>query len=130
MPAGDRGDHRGLDDVARADAEHVAEQDVVEMHVGLDLDVEHEAEAEHAGEHDAHHRVLLDAAVVLQEAGRERADHAGGKGTDGVGKADDVGDDHARKDGVRDGVAHQRPALEHEEAGEQRRRDRDQHRDR
>ena len=73
---------RGLDQIAPADAQHVAEQDVVEMHVGLDLGEEHEAEPEHAGEHDAHDGVLLDPAVLLEIAGGERAEHAGAERAD------------------------------------------------
>jgi hypothetical protein len=97
---GDRRDDGALADVRPRDAEHVAEQDVVEMHVGLDLGVEHDAEAEHAGEHDAHHRVLLDAAVLLEEAGGERAEHAGDEGADGERQAGDVGEHDARQHGV------------------------------
>ncbi len=85
----------------RPTPEHVAEQNVIEMHVALDLDVEHEPQAEHAREDDAHHRVLLDAAVVLQEAGRQRADHAGREGANGIGNSDDVGDHDAGKNGMR-----------------------------
>ena len=110
-------------------AKHVAEQNVIEMHVALDLDVEHQPEPEHAREHDPHHRVLLDAAVLLEEAGRQRADHAGRESADCIGKSDNVGDHDAGKNGMRDRVAHQRPALEDEEAGEECGRDRDQYRD-
>ncbi|MCY1233767.1 hypothetical protein D9M72_463220 [compost metagenome] len=126
---GDQGDHAGLGDVAPADAEHVAEEDVVEVHVALDLGVEHQPEAEHAGEDHAHHRILLDAAVFLEIAGQKRAGHAGGKGADGKRQADDVGDDDAGEDRMRDRVAHQRPALQHQETGEHGGRDRHQHRD-
>ena len=122
------GDQPALGHIAPRHAEHVAEQDVVEMNLGLDLGVEHDAEAEHAGEHDAHHRVLLDAAVLLEVAGRQRAEHAGGECADGERNAGDVGEHDARQHGVADGVAHQRPALEHQEAGEQRRRHRHQQR--
>jgi len=45
----DRRDERRLGDVAEPDAQHVAEQDVVEMHLGLDFHVEHQSKAEHAG---------------------------------------------------------------------------------
>ena len=102
--------------VLRADAQHVAEQDVVEMHVGLDLGVKHDAEPEHAGEHHAHHGVLLDPAVVAQIPGRQRAEHAGGEGADDQRQASDIGQHDARQDGVADRIAHQRPALQHQKA--------------
>ena len=81
----------GLDEIARGHAEHVAEQDVVEMLVGLDLGEEHETEAEHAGEHDAHHRVLLHAAVLLEVAGRQRAAEPGREGADRQRQAEHKG---------------------------------------
>ena len=118
-----------LADVAPGDTEHVAEQDVIEMHVGLDLDIKDQAKPEHAGENDAHHRILFDTAVIFQETGGESAKHAGREGADREGYADDIGDDHAGKDGVADGVSHQRPAFQNQEAGQQRHRDCDQHRD-
>ena len=126
---GEQRDRGSARDVGPGDAEHVAEQDMVEMHVGLDLDVEHEAKPEHAREDHAHHRVLLDPAVLLQEAGRGGADHAGGEGADRVGKAEDIGEDHAGKHGMADRIAHQRPALQHEEAGQERHRHGDDRRD-
>lgn len=111
------------------DAQHVAEQYMIEMHVGLDLDVEHQTEPEHARKDDAHHRILLDAAVVLEETRRDRAEDSGHEGTDRIGQADDIGDDDTREHGVADGVAHKRPAFQHEEAGEHGGRYGDQRRD-
>ncbi len=114
-------DDCGLDQVAPGDAEHVAEQDVAEVLVGLDAREHDEADREHAGEDDAHGGVFLDAAVVLEIAGADRGEQPGDERADGDGQADHIGDDGARQHGVRDGVAHQRPALEHEEARQHRR---------
>ena len=111
-------DQARFQEVARQDAEHVAEQDVVEMHIALHLYVENEAQPEHAGKDDAEHRVFLDAAVFLEEAGRERAGHARGEGADGERDRQDIGQHDAGKDRVRDRIPHQRPALQDEEAGE------------
>ncbi len=52
------------------------------MHIGADLGVHHHPQPEHARKHDAHHRVLLDAAVGVQKPGGQRADHARAKGPD------------------------------------------------
>ena len=114
-----------LADVGPGDAERVAEQDVVEVHVGRGRDVEHDAEREHAGEDDAHGGVLLHPAVVLHEAGGAGAEHAGGEGADRERGAEPVGDDDAGQHRVADRVAHQRPAAQDQQAGEQRHRDRD-----
>ena len=60
-------DDPGFDDIAETRPEDVAKQNVIEMHVALDLDVKHESQPEHAREHDPDHRVLLDAAVLLRK---------------------------------------------------------------
>ena len=95
------------------------------MDGAFDLNIEHEAEAEHAGEDDAEHRIFLDAAVLLDEAGQKRADETGDEGPDGERDAGDIGDDDARQHGMGDGVTHQRPALQNQQAGEEGHRDRD-----
>ena len=129
MASNDRGDDPALKQIRPIHAEHVTEQDVVEMQLRLDLGVEHDAEAEHAGEHDAHDRILLDAAVLLQIAGGERADHAGCEGTHRQRQTRDIRQDHTRQHRMRDRVAHERPALEHQETRQQSRWHRDQHGD-
>src|SRR5688572_30016576 len=85
-------DDEGLEQVCRTDPENVAEQDVVEVNVALDLDIKDESEAEHPGKDHAENRVLLDPAVVLEEAGGNRRKHAGDEGPDRIGDVDDVGD--------------------------------------
>ena len=115
-------------EVFAAHAEHVAEEDVIEMHVAVGRGVEDDAEAEHAREDDAHDRVALDAAVVVDEAYGQRAGHAGAEGPERERQAGHVGQHNARQGRVADRVAHQRPALEHHEAGEERGRWRDKER--
>jgi hypothetical protein len=75
----------------QAHAQHVAEQDVVEVHVGLDGRVEHDPQREHAGEDHAQERVLLDAAVLLQPAREQRAGHSGEKAPSASGRPSDIG---------------------------------------
>ena len=58
-----------------------------------------------------------------------RAGHAGGEGADRERQADDIGEHDAGQHGMGDRVAHQRPALEHQEAGQQRHGGGDQDRD-
>src|SRR5690606_30087423 len=99
----------GFNYVTPGYTEHVAEQYVVEMDIRLDLHIEHKPEAKHAGEDDAHTRVLLDAAVLLEKPGRQGAKHARDESTRHIGNAYCIGEHHAGKDGVADGVAHQRP---------------------
>ena len=106
-----------LDKVAYRDAEHVAEQDVIQVLVGLHLGEEDEAETEHAGEHDAHHRVLLNAAVLRQVARRQSTGEAGDESADGKRQPQHEGEHDAWQHGMRDCVAHERPALEHQVAG-------------
>ena len=87
------------------------------MLIGLHLGEEHEAETEHAGEHDAHHRVLLHAAVLRQVARRQSAGETGDEGADGKRQAEHEGEHDTRQHGMRDRIAHERPALEHQVTG-------------
>ena len=98
------------------------------MLVGFDLGEDDQSEAEHAGEHDPHHRILLHPAVLLQIAGQKSAGQSGREGTDGQRQAERECDDDARQDGVGDRIPHERPALEHEIAGQHRADRPDQHR--
>ena len=115
---------RGPADVAPGHAEHVAEQQVAEVQRGRHAGVEHEAEAEQAGEHHAHRGVLLDPAVVLEPAGARGADEAGDERADRDGQAGDEGEDHPGQHRVADRVAHQRPAAQDQEARQHRHRQR------
>lgn len=117
---GHAGDQSGFHDVAPGDAQHVAEQDVVQVLVCLDLGHEHEPKAEHAGEDDAHDSIFFHAAVFLEIAREQRAGEAGGEGADSQGKAGDEGEHDARKNGMGNGVAHQRPSAQDEIARENR----------
>jgi len=115
------GDEGGGQQVCAGYAEHVAKEDVIQMHIGADLGVEHETEAEHAREHDAHDRVLLDAAMLRQKASGEGAEHTGAKRPDDERDVEDIGEDDAGQNRVADRIPHQGPAFEHQVAGEQRR---------
>ena len=123
--ADDGGDAEGEGDVALADAEQVAEEDVVEMDVRVDRDIGHQPDAEHPREDHPEDGVGFDAAVAGEVARRERAGHARPDGADEQGRAEKMGEDDAGQDRVADGVPHQGPALEDEETGQQRRRHRD-----
>ena len=101
------GDDGRLPDVRSRDAENVAEQDMVEVYVGLDGHVHDQACREHAGEDDAHHRVLLQPRVAVEVAGGKRTCHAGGKCTRSQRHTNDVGHHYARQDGVAHSVPHQ-----------------------
>ncbi len=107
-----------LDKIGGGDAEHIAEQDMVEVLIGLDLGEQHEPEAEHARKHDAHDRVLFYAAVVFQVARKKRAREARRERANRERNAEDEGDDDARQDGVRNGIAHERPAFQDQIAGQ------------
>ena len=88
------------------------------MLVGVDAREQHQAEGEHAGKDDAHHRVFFHPAVLFQVAGGYRAKDAGEEGADRQRDADHERHHDAGQHRVRDGVAHQRPAFEHQIAGE------------
>ena len=60
-------------------------------------------------------RVLADPAFRLDEGHRPRGQQTGDEGAQRERQAEDVGHRHARHDRVRQGVAHQRPALERDE---------------
>ena len=60
-------DGEGLQQFFAAHPQHVAEQDVGEVLVGFHFGKQHEAERKHAGEHDAHHGVFFEAAVIFYE---------------------------------------------------------------
>ena len=81
---------------ADRDAQHIAEKDVVQVLIGLDFGEQDKAEPEHAGEHDAHHRVLFDPAILLEIAGHQRAGEAGREGADHQRNSEDESDDDAR----------------------------------
>ena len=113
-------DSRRLSNIAEGDPEHIAEQNMVEMDVGLDRYVQHQPGAKHAGEDNPHDGIAFEAAVVVEKTGRHGAEQSGDKRADGEGDADNVGQHHARKDRVAHGVAHQRPAFEHQKDRQQR----------
>ena len=125
-----QGDQRRLGNVAPGHAEHVAEQDMIEVLVAVDLDEEHEAQREHAGEDDAHHRILLHPAVLLEIADAEGAGQSRCEGADGQWQARDMGEHDAGEHCMRDRIAHQRPALQHQETGQHGADEPDHHRDR
>ncbi len=104
-------DNPRLRDVSPRHAQHVAEQDMVEMHLGLNFGVEQQAEPEHAGEDHAHDRVFLHTAVFFQVTDAHNAGHAGHESADGKRYADNIGNHHARQHRMAHGIAHQRPAL-------------------
>ncbi len=123
------GDGAGGPQILRAHPEHVAEQDMVQVHVRTDPGVDHDPQPEHARKHHPHDGVLLDAAVLGQIAGGERGHHPGTERAEDQRQPEDIGQDHARQDRMADCIAHQRPAFQHQETGQQRRRHRHDGRD-
>ena len=86
----------------------------------MDRYVQHQSGAKHAGEDNPHDGIALESAVIVEKTGRHGAQQTGDKRADGEGDADNVGQHHARKDRVAHGVAHQRPAFEHQKHRQQR----------
>ena len=89
------------------------------MLVGAAFLVEEKACGEEGGEGDAEQGVAFQGAARFQPAGDEGTGEACGEGAEDERQAEAVGDDDAGEDGVRDGVAHQRPAFVDDVAGEQ-----------
>ena len=117
-----------LREVGDAHAEEVAEQDVAQVGLaGNDRD-EHEAEREERGEDDADRGVLLDPARRSDDADEGDRPEAEHERTEREGRAQEVGEHHARQHGVRDRVAHQRPSDEHEPAAQDSAHDGGRHR--
>ena len=113
-------DRHRLPNIAEGYSQHIAEQDMVEMNIGLDRYVQHQSGAKHAGEDNPHDGIALESAVIVEKTGRHGAQQTSDKRADGEGDADNVGQHHARKDRVAHGVAHQRPAFEHQKHRQQR----------
>jgi hypothetical protein len=90
------------------------------MLVRLHLREEDQPQPKHAREYDAHHRILFHAAVLLEVAGQQRTREPRGERADGERQAEHEREHHPRQHGMRDRIAHQRPALEHQIAGQHR----------
>ena len=93
---------------------------MVEMHLGFDGDVEDQPGTEHAGKDDPHNRILLDAAVIFQVSGGDRAEQTGNECAQRQRQPHHPGQHDAGKHRMAHGVAHQRPALEHQKNRQQR----------
>jgi hypothetical protein len=70
---------------------------MIQMHVGRRAAEKDQPEGKQAGEHHAHHRVLLDPAVLFDETGAYRAKQPRTEGTERKRQPDNVGDDDSRK---------------------------------
>ena len=90
------------------------------MHLGFDGDIEDQARAEHAGKDDPHDRILFDATVILQISGGDRAEKTGHERAQRQRQAHHPGQHDAGKHRVAHGVAHQRPAFQHQKNRQQR----------
>src|SRR5699024_9991055 len=58
-----QGNGTRLHQITIDNTQHVTKKDMVQMHVGTDAGVEHDAQPEHAGRHHAHDGILLEPAV-------------------------------------------------------------------
>ena len=123
---------QGVAQITGSQPEDISKQNVVQMQVALHLRKNHEAKRKQPSEHHAHHRIFLHAAVGFDVAGGHRAKEPRGKRSHGQRQTDRVGDHDPRQHRVRDGIAHQRPAFEHQITREHRThcadRDADDHR--
>ncbi len=66
------------------------------------------------GEHQPDHRIFAQPRLLLHEGHAERGEDAGEERADRKRRAEDIGRRHTRHDRMRERVAHQRPALEHQ----------------
>ena len=80
---------------------------------------QHQTEREHGREHDADRGVLTHAAAAPHPADERHRHERGNDRTHREGCTENVGEHHAGQHRVRDRVAHERPAEQHEPAGEQ-----------
>ncbi|STV11340.1 Uncharacterised protein [Klebsiella pneumoniae subsp. pneumoniae] len=80
-------DRRRLPNIAEGYSQHIAEQDMVEMNIGLDRYVQHQSGAKHAGEDNPHDGIALESAVIVEKTGRHGAQQTGDKRADGEGDA-------------------------------------------
>ncbi|MND94253.1 hypothetical protein D3C80_864640 [compost metagenome] len=101
-------------------AQHIAEQNVAEVLIGIDTGKQHQAKGKHAGENDPHHRVLFHPAVFFQVTGSYRTENTGEEGAYHHRDAEHERHHDTGQHRMRDGVTHQRPAFEHQIAREHR----------
>ena len=104
-------DQRRLYNIAGGNTQHIAKQNMIEMHLRLNRHVQHQARAKHPGKHDAHDRIALNTAVIVEITGGDGAEQPGDKRADGEGDTEDIRHHHPRENRVAHGVAHQRPAF-------------------
>ena len=67
-------DQRRLRNIAGGNSQHIAKQNMIEMHLRLNRHVQHQARAKHPGKHDAHDRIAFNAAVIVEIAGGDGAE--------------------------------------------------------
>ena len=92
---------------------------MVQMHVGRELRMDHDPQAEQARHDDAKRGVGLDPAVGIQPSRRQGADHPGDEGPDQQRDPRQIGQDDPGQHRMADTVAHQGPASQHQKAAEQ-----------
>jgi hypothetical protein len=125
-----RGDDGHLHDVRVGDAEDVAKDDGAQVHAARADGNQEEPEGEKGREDHADDRILPEARLRLHESHARRRQQARAEGPRGKRPAQRVGHGHPGHDRVRKRVAHQRPALEGDEAREERAHPADQPADR
>ena len=92
---------------------------MVQVGIGRRDRNQHQAQREEGCEHDADGGVLAHAAAVLHPANERHRHEGGNHRADGEGRAENVGEHHAGQHRVGVGVPYERPAEQHEPAGEQ-----------
>ena len=80
---------------------------------------QHQTEREHGREHDADCGVFAHAAATPHPADERHRHERGNDRTHREGRTENVGEHHAGQHRVRNRVTHERPAEQHEPAGEQ-----------
>ena len=108
-----------LPDVRPGHAQHVTEEDMVQVGIRRRNRNQHQTEREHGREHDADRGVLAHAAAAPHPADERHRHERGNDRTHREGCTENVGEHHAGQHRMRDRVAHERPAEQHEPAGQQ-----------
>ncbi len=100
-----------MQDIHSVNPQHIAEQNMVEMHFRFNGDVENQPGGEHAGKDDTHNGILLNSAVIFEIPRGNGAEQPGHECAERQRQSRHPGDYHAGENRVAHGIAHQRPAF-------------------
>lgn len=116
----DKADRRQLDNILRGDGQNIAEDNGLDIHRRRIQRHHKQPDPEEGGEDQANNGILFQPRALLQKQHAARRQAAGEKRAERERQAEHIGPGDAGHNRVGEGVANQRPALQHQVAGEKR----------